>query len=251
MSSAFAVAFWFWKNKTVSRIAGIRMGIVTVSLFLLALFTRSATAWILVSLAICLIMFYKVYGTVAPFRLLILAIPIYMVLRLNNVLTREVVEGLLARVLDNERISSLSVRLLQEELFGLRALERPLFGWGHMARAWPVDPYSGLPMIAMVDSLFMILLGTRGILGLIAFYTAMLIGPWCIFGSVSHSREKGRNEIKSTINNAVILSIMVVLVMVDSLMNGFMNPTYLLCGGALVSVYLTYRRSIRLVDGIY
>ncbi len=242
MSASFTIAFWFWKTKAVSRVAGVRTGLVAASLFVLAVFTRSASAWVFVSLAIVSIWCFSVYGSAAPFRVMVLAIPVYMIFRLGNVLSREVLEGLLARVLDDERVGSFGIRLVQEELFGLRALERPLFGWGHMGRAWPVDAYSGRPMISMVDSLFTILFSTRGVFGIIAVYSAMLIGPWRVFGSFNRSRRVSGDKAADVDRTAIILSIVVVFAMVDSLMNGFVNPAYLLCAGALVTWCVDERR---------
>jgi hypothetical protein len=241
MSAAFTIAFWYWKTKTVSRVAGIPIGLAAVFLFVLALFTRSATAWIAVSLAIVSILLSSSFRSAAPFRLLLLAIPVYMIFRVGNVLTRESLVGLLSHVLDAERIGSFGIRLVQEELFGARALERPLFGWGHMGRAWPTDIDTGLRTIQMVDSLFTIILSTRGLFGLFAVYSAMLIGPWRVFGLFNRSRRVAPDTSAKIDLDATILGVVVVIAMLDSLMNGLLNPTFLLCSGALVTWFIAHR----------
>lgn len=142
-------------------------------------------------------------------------------------------------IFDAERISSLSIRLLQEDLFVQKALESPLFGWGGYNRGWPIDPITGTAQIKWVDSLWLITFSKNGFLGLFSLLSALLTGPWLIF----RSNRKIMQEHGFPTLIPTMLGLVVVLFMIDCLVNGMINPIYTLISGALVGFYLIYQRA--------
>jgi len=124
--------------------------------------------------------------------------------------------------------------MLQENLFGLKTLEHPLFGWGRIDRGWPVNPNTGNTLIRMVDSLFVIYSSTRGYFGLSSLFSSILIGPWLVIRDYRHFR---KTKYPFSIDS-IVLALITVLFMMDCLINGMINPIYTLCSGALISYYI-------------
>ncbi len=166
--------------------------------------------------------------------MLLMLVPLYLVVRITNLLSREAIENTMSLVFDEERVASLGWRLLQEDLFGERALIRPIAGWGGYGRAWPVDPYTGEELIPMVDPLWVILFGWYGLLGLSSVFTALGLGPGLAMKYYSRYKFSRRVPIATSV---AVISLIVVFFMVDLLVNAMVNPVYILCAGALVSHY--------------
>ncbi|MCK4514383.1 MAG: hypothetical protein KAU31_03945, partial [Spirochaetaceae bacterium] len=144
----------------------------------------------------------------------------------------------------DDRVSSLAVRLVQEDLFGARALERPLFGWGGWGRGWPVDPRTGERLVSAVDSLFIIVYSASGWFGLLSLFGAVSIGAWGVLGRLGRRPKTDRAEEDNAYTvDLVVLSLVVVFFMVDALLNAMINQIYILCAGALVSHHISVRRA--------
>jgi hypothetical protein len=172
---------------------------------------------------------------------LLLVVPAYIVFRMQNAVTVEEIIDFLGRIFDPERIESLSVRLRQEDLFGARTRLQPVFGWGGFGRGWPIDPLTG-QKIGWVDSLWVIVSNTYGIFGLVACFLGMGIGPLSIFRSMARApaRVLGVEDLPRPphAQDAVALSAVVTIFLLDSLLNGMINPVYIMYAGALVSYRL-------------
>jgi hypothetical protein len=148
-------------------------------------------------------------------------------------------ESAARHVVDTDRVNSLSIRLLQEDLFIEKTLRQPLLGWGGYGRGWPTDPNTGKKMIQMIDALWLIVFNTRGTLGIVSFITGMLMGPWLV---LRHYR-KMTLSLDFSMLGPVLLSGLIILFMIDSLFNGMVNPVCILISGALVS-WVTFQKTI-------
>jgi len=62
----------------------------------------------------------------------------------------------------------------------------------------------------------------------------MLVGPWLILRIIK------KHKISSTFDQIgpVVLGLIVILFMIDCLMNGMLNPVYILVSGALLGWYV-------------
>jgi hypothetical protein len=130
---------------------------------------------------------------------------------------------------NEERAESLAYRLNNENILAERALERPYFGWGSWGGYRVTDEY-GKDLIT--DSLWIITLGSRGIIGLTAL-TTMLLLPMllvCYDWRVQFWTHP-------LVAPVVVLGLMVALYMFDHLMNGMVNPIFMLACGAVSSAH--------------
>ena len=226
MAVAFMVTYWFWRTKQFSRVFGIPAVLATAMLLLAGIFCRSANGWFFLAAGLTAFTFYRRTKKARIFRYMMALIPLYIIVRIMNVIPAESIEYMAGLFFDDERVGSLAWRLMQEGLFGSRALERPFLGWGGYGRGWPVDPTTGERMIRMVDAFWVVIFSSFGFVGLSSVYIALGIGPWCALRKLTPSIDE------------IVLSLMVIFYMIDTLFNGMINPIYFLATGALVGRYL-------------
>ena len=240
MATAASASFWLWRSRAVERIMGIPMFLVTTLLIITALLCKSANGWIALALGCGGYFIYRRNKSNGFLVLLLLFVPFYIGLRITGTLTMEDMVLLAGKIFDSERTGSLGIRLYQEDLFTLRALESPVFGWGGYSRGWPVNPETGEKLIGMVDAMWIIVFSSKGFFGIGTLVVGMLMGPWVILRATAKKRvkESGLSEMM-----AVMLSLIVTLFMVDSLFNGMVNPIYIMISGALLCWHLAKKQS--------
>jgi len=245
MAVSSTVTLWHWRVHSIRYVVGVPIHWVALALVVVAVLAKSAGAWFFLVLGAATAIYYKRTSSVRLFQLLIAAILSYLVARMANFVSVDQIIGWADRFFDLERVSSLAIRLQQEDLFGARAMQRPILGWGWMDRAWPVDYVTGVRLVPMVDSLFVIVRGSRGLVGLISVFTAMLIGPWLVFSGYARKSSAMRESIQREGPDPIVLSLVVVFFMIDSLFNAMANPIYILTAGALVSYYRSFESPIQ------
>ncbi|KJS28621.1 MAG: hypothetical protein VR64_23885 [Desulfatitalea sp. BRH_c12] len=239
MATSATAAYWLWRDRVVKYLMGIPMPYIVTALIATAVLCMSGNGWFTLGLGCAVYSINRRFSTNRPFLLLLLAIPLYIFLRVKGVVTGYDVEMAASFIFDAERVDSLGVRLFQEDLFIRQALENPLFGAGRASLAWPVNPVTGRLLIKMIDALWLINFSFRGAFGLITFVIAMLIGPWRVFRSTKQKvSEVHDNDIP------IVVSLIVVMFMIDSLFNAMINPVYIMCSGALVSTIATANRDV-------
>jgi hypothetical protein len=219
MALSSTVAFWLWRSGGIRHLQGIPMSFVVAALALTTVLCKSANGWFALGLGYGGYFLCRPGNALRPLQWLLLAVPLYIGLRATGVVAGREIEAVAAYLFDQERLSSLGVRLLQEDMFSLKALQRPLLGWGGYNRGRPVDLETGKELLVMIDSLWLITLSTKGFVGLIAFVAAMLAGPWVVLRSAL-AESQGAAAARSV---PVVLSLVVVLFMIDSLFNGMTN----------------------------
>lgn len=137
----------------------------------------------------------------------------------------DLVEAVSAGV-EEDRGRSLEFRFANENILIDRALERPLLGWGGWGRNRVRDA-SGRD-ISVTDGQWVIVLGNRGLIGLIALEVAVL-GPVVRFARRTDPRTWHTPPLAPAAGCAVVI----VLWTLDNLFNAMPNPLYAVMAGAL------------------
>ncbi|MFH0974679.1 MAG: hypothetical protein V1874_02730 [Spirochaetota bacterium] len=219
MTTAYIVSFWLLSTREITEIKKIPMIVIVILLLISTILCKCSAAIV-----------YLIFGTLGYylkskriFNILIIIIPVYILLRISGILPADTIIDYLSKIFNAERIESLSTRLQQEELFGIKALERPLLGWGWIERAWPINPLTGQNAISMIDSVYLAVFSVRGYLGLLSLYSVLLLGPWKVMKSRTASID------------AAVISLVLILFIIDTLLNGMINPVFILSSGALIS----------------
>ena len=229
MAVTSTTAFWLWRSKLVAHIKGIPISFIFLVLAILTVLCKSANGWFILVLGCGGYFAYQLVPRLRPFRLLLIFIPVYCLLRITGMLEATTVESFASQLLDAERVDSLVIRLVQEDLFVAKTLEQPLLGWGGYERGWPIDPQTGRKAVQMIDALWLIAFNTRGALGLAALLATMMVGPWMVLRGPSVRI----GFLESTSLVTVLLSLVVLMFMVDTLFNGMINTMFILASGAL------------------
>jgi hypothetical protein len=246
MATSSTVTFWLWRMKAVEKVGSIPISLLSLSLIAVTVACKSANGVIYMVLGIAAFIFYRMAGSARRLRWIAILVPLYIIVRLTNIVTIDEVESLALKVFDQDRVTSLGWRLLQENLFGLKALERPWLGWGGYARGWPVNPETGNQLIQMVDSLWVIVLSNRGLFGLVCAFLTLGIGP---VSALALLRLPSRGEALAHDPyevDVIALSLVMIFFMFDSLLNEMISPVYLVIAGALVSYALKRKESVSL-----
>jgi hypothetical protein len=129
-----------------------------------------------------------------------------------------------------ERADSLQFRIDNDVRLVQKALERPWFGWGGWGRNRVYDDEGR--DISITDSMWMITLGTTGLVGLASQTLLFLLPSASLFRQFSKN-----NAIESVPENTIVLASAVVLGLhlVDNLFNAFPNSIYPMLAGGLAS----------------
>lgn len=240
MAVTTTVAFWFWRSREIKYIKNIPLSFWILALVATTILCKSANGWFSLALGCGAYFVFRSFKSFLPFRLLLLMVPLYILLRITGAVSGEVIESKVGLFLDEDRTSSLQIRTVQEDLFVAKTLERPFLGWGWIGRGWPTNKEIGGDAIGMVDALWVVTFNTRGVFGILSLVTMMLIGPWLVL----QSRKKQEFDTTFFQMGPVLLSLVVILFMIDSLFNGMLNPVYILGSGALLGFHVHHITSL-------
>jgi O-antigen ligase len=162
--------------------------------------------------------------------LLLLAVPpLYAITRTSGAWTGEGLVELAKANVGNARAQSLEFRLENEERLIGKALQRPLFGWGGWGRARVYDGEGNDR--STTDGLWIIALGDRGVVGLVALGGVLLL-PVLRFAFLFPPRRWGEPLVAPLTACAVVVALWAI----DCLLNAGFNHVYLLMAGGLVGM---------------
>jgi len=232
MASSSVLAYWLLKYRLKMIIFGIPMFFWVGILFFTTILCKSANGWFILSLGILCSFIFSFSKSKIFFILLLLITFSYPALRITHVISSGTVLSLTNIFFDSERVSSLRMRLNQENLFVNKAKEKFIFGWGDIGGGWPTleDGTSAIPMI---DPLWLIYFHVRGFIGLLSYFFFMLQGPWLIFRNFDFIYQ----HVNQYSLYAFTLCLVITFFMIDSLVNGMPNPVYFTISGALISFF--------------
>jgi hypothetical protein len=233
MMAGAVAAVWLWVVGPMRviplpgrRVSGLW---VVVPLTLTAVACKSTGALVLGILGLAVLAGSRAVRWPVPVLMLLAVAPLYALVRTEGSWDADEVVNVTHDVVGEDRAQSLEFRLRNEDLLVVKALERPLVGWGGWGRSRLYDEF-GRP-ITIADGLWILTLGERGLLGLITLGfvlllpTARLIArqgarPWTDPGSAT------------TAVAAVILG----LYSIDCLFNAMLNPVFILLGAGLIAL---------------
>ena len=158
---------------------------------------------------------------------MIVIAPLYVSMRLSGAVTGESLVTFVEQI-DEERASSLKFRLDNENLLMVKALTRGVLGWGGWGRNYVYNELG--KRVAVVDGMWILLLGRNGAVGLIAWMLALAV-PTLLF------MWRFPPGMWLTPSLAPLTGMATVLAMyqLDCLPNGMENPVFFLLAGAMTS----------------
>ncbi|HEX8523009.1 MAG TPA: hypothetical protein VF669_12195, partial [Tepidisphaeraceae bacterium] len=229
MAMTTLIGLWLWRSGTIERMFDLPLGVLVALLAVTAVACRSTYASFLLLLG-CFTLFSARWLRTKWLIVGLLAIPpLFMFVRGTGMVDGMGAVELSKQIFGDERGGSLETRVVAENALSEKARERPWFGWGGWERS-RVSDENGVPYIT--DSLWIITFGTAGIVNLAAL-TIMLLMPMILI------MKDYRVEFWShpMIAPAVVLATICMLYMFDHLMNGMVNPIFMLAVGGVCSAH--------------
>jgi hypothetical protein len=150
----------------------------------------------------------------------------YPLLRANDLVPDEMLLEYIEQISSSDRAASLEYRFVNEEALVVRAMERPLFGWGTWGRAEIYDLVSGRNL-SVRDGAWIIILGDQGFVGFAGTF-GLLIGPVLM----AWRRRRWARSLEEQ-HTLAALSVIVAFYTLDLLPNGLFNSLPFFLAGML------------------
>jgi hypothetical protein len=231
MAGASAVVLVLWRSGSLRRLWGWPILVFAVPLWITMVLCKSMGALLLLLVAAGLLFSAQYLQTRAIFLAAVLAIPIYLSARIMVNWSGEPLPQIASTFINEDRGRSLETRLDNESMIVDKSLEpgHALFGWGGYGRSRIRDEDG--KDISIVDSTWIITMGERGVVGLTALFTLMLV-PLLVMGLKVPPRLWFDPLLAPSFGLGLVLWIFIV----DRLLNAQLNPVPLLIIGGLATM---------------
>lgn len=225
MGSCAFVAYWMFRLRSPKRVLRLSIGTVAAVTALTTVLCKTGNGLGVMLLGI--VSFHL--GAVMPKQLLLAILvatpPAYMAVSTAGLMPEKLLLGITSSV-DAERARSLGERLGQERTFGAHAAKKPWFGWGGWTRNFPRAANGRIAKA--IDSRWMLILSKHGRFGLLAWTAMMITGPIVFLMTIPE-----RLWLRGDIAMVTALAFLVALYTIDSLLNDFGKPMFVLAIGGL------------------
>lgn len=223
-----------WRTGALKKLwnvpAGAWVGLLLVTFVLI----RSTGAYLLIAIGVFTMFIAKWFRTSIILWILIAGMVLFLNLNVTGQFPRKEVVGAMSQVFERDRVQSVDFRFMNEELLGDKARQRIVFGWGGFGRNRIFDEYG--KDISITDSLWIIVFGVNGLVGLISIFTAFWLPP--IAFSI---RYPARLWSHPAFAPAAALAVSVVLYSLDCILNAMANPIFALTCGGIAGVVVNPR----------
>ncbi len=228
MCTASLVGIWLRVSRVLVHVKGfpvsVLLGIVTIT----AIGIKSTGAVVLLLLGVSLLLVMRRFR----YRWLLIglaAIPIlYVIFRGTGVWDGSELLELSNLIFGAERSGSLKARIANDTVLSEHARRSFFFGWGGWDRNRPAG------MKTITDSMWIIIFGNRGAIGLFSLLGIILLPVLTL-----HRRIPVRLWFSQSGATVTVLAVVLALWMIDSLFNSMFNPIFLLIAGGLAGLKKT------------
>ena len=227
MTTASLVALWLWRTGAVRRICGIPLSVLVVIQLSVTILCKSLNGIFILLLGVATLSAIRRWRAPAPLIALLAIPPVYVALRGTGVLSGEHLTAA-ATMISAERAASLEIRLFHEERLAEKAWQKPLLGWGGWGRNRVYDEDSGADT-SLTDGFWIIAFGNYGLVGLLSVGTVLLLPTMAIRRGLDLHRWA-----TPVFAPVAALAIVVPMYVIDCLMNGMLNPIYMVTVGGLL-----------------
>jgi hypothetical protein len=229
MNAVTLVAVWLWWSGQLKALGRIPGGLVAAMLLITTLICRSTGATLLLVLGLGSLWVCSRTKTKWAMWAMLSIAPVYYTLRITDAWTgRSAVEAV-RLVLGDDRAGSLEFRLINEDFFIAKTLQRPIFGWGGWGRNF-VYGEDGRAL-TVIDQLTIIAFSANGYVGLVAMIATLLLPPLLFLRRFSVNQ-----WIQADVAPAAAIALVLNLYLLDCMFNGMLNVIYLTAAGGLLNV---------------
>lgn len=229
MNAVALVAIWLWRTGQLKRMGAIPGGAIAATLLITAILCRSTGASVLLFLGLGSLWICWRTKTKWAMWALLSVMPIYYALRITDTWSGHNVVELARTLFGEDRAGSIEFRLVNEELFIAKTLQRPIFGWGGWGRNFIYDEDGR--RLTIIDQLTIIAFSSFGYVGLIAVTTVLLL-PTVLF----LRRFDVKQWTRPNLAPAVVIAQVLNLYLLDCMLNAMVNVIYIVAAGGLLNI---------------
>ena len=219
MVGAALIGVWFWQSGAVKKLGNISVSVLTSSMLITVILLRSTGAWFILVLGIVAASLARWLRTGILIYVVVALMSTYLYSAGTGAFKGEQIVAVVGQSTNQDRAGSLRFRFDNEEILSAKARQKALFGWGWNGRNRVIDP-DGKDS-AVTDSFWIIAFGSNGWVGLISFWTMMVLP-----GVVFLRRYPAHMWRSKKVAPAAILVVMLTTYMLDCLSNAFPNQVY-------------------------
>ncbi|GET39415.1 O-antigen ligase domain-containing protein [Microseira wollei] len=241
MMAATLTGIWLWKSGTIKHVWNIPIQRLVIVMLITFVLCKSSGAYILLVLGIVLLFSSSWLRTAIPVFLLILGMSLYLYQGVTGTVSGEQIYDMAVKITNEERAESLKFRLDQEIPLSEKARQRIIFGWGGFGRNRVItrDWKGDLVDKSVTDSLWIIVFGVNGVVGLVSITASMLLPPASLF----ILRYPASTWFHPKVAPAAVLAVALILYMLDCIINAMTNPVFALISGAISGLVLKEART--------
>ncbi|ACK67827.1 conserved hypothetical protein [Rippkaea orientalis PCC 8801] len=239
MMAATLIGIWLWQAKVIKKVWNIPITWLMMGLTVTFILIKSTGAYLYLVCGIVILFGARQFRSVLPVLLLIIGLCLYLGIASTGNLSDQQIKNIVSiatNIAGEERASSLEFRLDNEKLLIDKALERPILGWGGWGRnrVYDYNWADELVDVSTTDSLWVIIYGVQGYIGLISLYASFLLPVWRFF-TIGYSP---RLWFHPQIAPAAVLSVVIVLYMLDNTLNAMFNPIFTVISGGIAGLVI-------------
>lgn len=227
VAASLLLTWGWWSRRQAPFGAAARP--LAAALVVTTLLLKSVNGWVLLGLG--LLAHASIRRGLGPLVIafLIGAAPTYVVARVAGFWDGSGFKALATSTLGPDRGESIRFRIFNERLLMRKAERRPLFGWGGWGRLH-LHPHDKA-WIGITDSLWIRVLGKRGLVGLISCFAVLALAPLRFW-----SRYPIHRWLAPELGAAAGFAILLCLWAIDCCLNDMLNPIYLAAAGGLIAL---------------
>lgn len=246
MMATTLLGIWLWRTKVIKKLWNFPMNWLVPVLLITFILVKSTGAYLYLVMGLAVLFSSKWIRTALPMLLLAVAISAYLYLGATGTLyTIPQVRAFMAVSASEaagDRSQSLGFRLNNEVILSQKARLKMMFGWGDSGGNRIYDETG--KDIAVTDSIWIIAFGQQGTIGLTSLTAAMLL-PSLAFGFLRYPARSWSNR---KVAPAAGLAVVVILFILDSSLNAFVCPVYILANGGLAGLVMKEPESTKVVS---
>ena len=229
MTAASLMGLWLWWTGSLKYLWGLPIWLPLGAVLFTTVAVKSIGAVLLLGVGFGMLVatrYVKTYVVVIA----VVALPcIYMSARALGGWDGQFVVNAIESNIERDRAASLQCRFDNERLLLDKAMKKPLFGWGPHGANLVIREDGTIESIP--DGLWVIAIGSNGIVGLVALYGALLLPVWLI-----RRRMRPMAWGDPMLAGVTAFAVLITLHSIDNLLNAMVNPIFLVGLGALAGV---------------
>jgi len=234
------VGIILWRTGALKQLWGLPVSVLVGIQTVMFILMRSTGAYLLIVMGLAIFYMAKFLRTTVLVWILSGTIIYYLYLGVTGTFPGAEIIAQMKQVFNPDRVQSVEFRFDNEEILGARARLTPTstwFGWGGFGRNRVFDEYG--KDISVTDSLWIIVFGINGALGLIAIFSILILPvlAFCV-------RYPPKWWFHPAVAPAASMAIGILMYAIDSVLNAMINPLFVLAAGGLVGVVINRPKAI-------